>query len=93
MVYNQADKCMGGHAKAYPPFLYRTTMINTAIIVLIIKYMVAISIFIGIVCAPAWIARQTDKGKQDMCLVRLGSWLFGWSIVGWFYALVVGTKK
>ena len=84
---------MGGHAKAYPPFLYRTTMINTAIIVLIIKYMVAISIFIGIVCAPAWIARQTDKGKQDMCLVRLGSWLFGWSIVGWFYALVVGTKK
>ncbi|MBE6459724.1 MAG: hypothetical protein E7009_01940 [Alphaproteobacteria bacterium] len=68
-------------------------MINTAIIVLIIKYMVAISIFIGIVCAPAWFARQTDKSKQDMCLVRLGSWLFGWSIVGWFYALVIGTKK
>ncbi|MBQ8473546.1 MAG: hypothetical protein IJ500_01645 [Alphaproteobacteria bacterium] len=68
-------------------------MIDIPTIILIVKYIVATSIFIGIVCAPAWIARQTDKNKQKMYLVRLGSWLFGWSIVGWFYALIIGTRK
>ena len=76
----------------FPLVLFKK-MITTATIILTIKYILATSIFVGIVCAPAWIARQTDKNKQDMSLVRLGSWLFGWSIVGWFYALVVGTRK
>ena len=83
---------MGGHAIAFPPILI-TAMITTTTIILIIKYILATSVLVGIICAPAWIARQTDKGKQDMFLVRLGSWLFGWSLVGWFYALVIGTKK
>ncbi len=93
MVYNHIEKNVwGGHAIASPPILI-TAMITTTTIILIIKYILATSILVGIICAPAWIARQTDKGKQDMFLVRLGSWLFGWSLVGWFYALVIGTKK
>ncbi|MBR4860114.1 MAG: hypothetical protein IKV10_02320 [Alphaproteobacteria bacterium] len=66
---------------------------TVSVIILVIKYLAAISILVGIICAPAWIARQTGKNKQDMYLVRLGSWLFVWSIIGWFYALVIGTKK
>lgn len=68
-------------------------MIDISTAILIVKYILAISILTGILCSPAWIARQTEKNKQDMFLVRLGSWLFGWSIIGWFYALVIGTKK
>lgn len=78
----------------FPPnFSYMTTMISISTLILLIKYILATSILIGIVCAPAWIARQTDKNKQKMFTVRLGSWLFGWSIIGWFYALIIGTKK
>lgn len=83
---------MGDAQLRFPLVLFKK-MITTATIILTIKYILATSIFVGIVCAPAWIARQTDKNKQDMFLVRLGSWLFVWSIVGWFYALVVGTRK
>ncbi|MBQ7949374.1 MAG: hypothetical protein IKA73_02775 [Alphaproteobacteria bacterium] len=46
-----------------------------------------------IICAPAWLARQTKKNKQDMILVRLGSWLFLWSGVGWLWALYWSVKK
>ena len=83
---------MGDAQLRFPLVLFKK-MITTATIILTIKYILATSIFVGIVCAPAWIARQTGKNKQDMFLVRLGSWLFVWSIVGWFYALVVGTRK
>ena len=47
----------------------------------------------GIILAPAWIARQNGKGKPDMQAVRLASWVFGWSIIGWFWALYWATKK
>ena len=90
MVYNSSKMCTGGHANA--PLSYNK-MISISTTVLIIKYIAATSIFVGIVCAPAWIARQSDKGKQDMFIVRTGSWLFGWSIIGWFYALFIGAKK
>lgn len=48
---------------------------------------------IGIILAPSWIARQNGKGKPDMHAVRLASWVFGWSIIGWFWALYWATKK
>lgn len=50
-------------------------------------------IVVGIILAPAWIARQNGKGKPDMQAVRLASWVFGWSIIGWFWALYWATKK
>lgn len=72
------------------PLFYKMTI---ATVILVTKYIAAVSILVGIVCAPAWIARQTDKNKQDMFLVRLGSWLFGWSVIGWFYALAISARK
>ena len=92
MVYNQTKNVWGDTRTRFPQF-FLTHMINISTLILITKYIAAAMITIGIVCAPAWIARQTDKGKQDMFRVRLGSWLFGWSIVGWFYALFIGTRK
>lgn len=72
------------------PLFYKMTITT---VLFVIKYIAAVSILVGIVCAPAWIARQTDKNKQDMFLVRLGSWLFCWSVVGWFYALLISVRK
>ncbi len=88
MVYNHYEKCMGAHKC---PHIYLNMNVST--LILIAKYIIGTMIVISIICAPAWVARQTDKGKQDMHIVRTGSWLFGWSIIGWFYALFIGTKK
>ena len=62
-------------------------MITTPDILLVIKYALAICIVVVIVLAPAWLARQTGKSKQDMILVRLASWLFGWTGIGWLWSL------
>jgi hypothetical protein len=50
-------------------------------------------IVVGIILAPAWIARQNGKGKPDMQAVRLASWVFGWSLIAWLWALLQATKK
>lgn len=68
-------------------------MITTAEIILYIKYVLCILIAIGIFMAPAWVARQNGKGKPDMHAVRLGSWVFGWSIVGWLWSLFWAVRK
>lgn len=60
---------------------------------LILKYAICVLISIGIIMAPAWIARQNGKGKPDMHAVRLASWVFGWSIIGWFWALYWAVRK
>lgn len=62
-------------------------------ILLAIKYAICIIIVFAIIMAPAWIARQNGKGKPKMHAVRLGSWIFGWSIIGWLWALFWATRK
>ncbi|MBO8425502.1 MAG: hypothetical protein IAC69_03435 [Proteobacteria bacterium] len=62
-------------------------------IVLTFKYIVAIAITLAIILSPAWIARQTGRAKNDMILVRLASWLFLWTGVGWLWALFWSAKK
>lgn len=61
--------------------------------VLIIKYIVASIIVTTIILAPAWLARQTGKNKQDMILVRLASWVLGWTGIGWLWSLFWSSKK
>lgn len=60
---------------------------------LVIKYIVSIAIVLAIILAPAWLARQNGRSKNDMILVRLGSWLFLWTGVGWLWALFWSSKK
>lgn len=66
---------------------------EVATIILIIKYLIAINILFAIVLAPAWLCRQTKKSKLDMVIVRFGSWLFSWTIIGWLFALFWAFKK
>lgn len=68
-------------------------MITASDVLLIIKYVLAALIVIGVVLAPAWLARQTGKNKQDMILVRLASWIFGWTGIGWLWSLFWSSKK
>lgn len=68
-------------------------MITPTDILLVIKYAVAIMIVFTIILTPAWLARQTGKNKQDMILVRLASWLFGWTGIGWLWSLFWSAKK
>jgi hypothetical protein len=68
-------------------------MIDLTTILLFAKYAVCVLILIAIILAPAWIARQNGKGKPDMHAVRLGSWVFGWSIIGWLWSVFWATRK
>lgn len=68
-------------------------MILNIDILAIIKYALGVMILLAIIFAPAWIARQNGKGKPDMHAVRLGSWIFSWSIIGWLWALFWATRK
>ncbi len=68
-------------------------MIDTTDILLFCKYATCVLLLITVILAPAWIARQNGKGKPDMHAVRLGSWIFGWSIIGWLWSLFWATRK
>lgn len=61
--------------------------------VAIIKCAICIAIIIGVVMAPAWLARQNGKAKYDMMLIRMASWVFGWTGFGWLWALFWGARK
>jgi len=68
-------------------------MITLSDILPVAKYAISILIIAVIVLAPAWLARQTGKNKQDMILVRLASWIFGWTGIGWLWSLFWASKK
>ena len=68
-------------------------MISTNDILLIMKYIVAIAIFVCIVLTPAYWAAANDKSKYDRMRTRMGSLMFGWSFIGWIFALFISAKK
>lgn len=65
----------------------------SAELILNIKYIVAGMLCVAIVLAPAYLAVKTGKGKVDAMRIRLASWVFGWTIIGWFLALFWAVKK
>jgi hypothetical protein len=50
-------------------------------------------IFVGILLTPAYLAAANDRSKYDVMRTRMGSWMFGWSFIGWFFALFIASKK
>jgi hypothetical protein len=81
---------LGGTCKR--PLFYKK-MIGITEILLFTRYALCVLLLIIVILAPAWIARQNGKGKPDMHAVRLGSWVFGWSIIAWVWSLFWATKK
>ncbi|MCL1892183.1 MAG: hypothetical protein FWF97_02755 [Alphaproteobacteria bacterium] len=61
--------------------------------IIALKYIFAALLIIVIIMAPAYLARQMKKGTVDMGIVRCGSWLLGWTGVGWLFALWWAVKK
>ena len=68
-------------------------MISVHSILAVLKIMAVVGIFICLVLAPAYLAAANKSAKYDCMRTRVGSWLFGWSIIGWFFALFVSAKK
>ena len=62
-------------------------------ILYVLKYIVVVAIFAVIVLTPAYLAAANGVSKLNLARVRCGSWLFGWSFVGWLFALFVSAKK
>ncbi|MBO4682997.1 MAG: superinfection immunity protein [Alphaproteobacteria bacterium] len=61
--------------------------------ILTVKYIVAAMVLVLIILAPAYLAAQTKKAKADAMRVRVASWLFGWTGVGWLLALIWAIRK
>lgn len=62
-------------------------------VIIFIKYILAIILIAAIICAPAYLACQTKKDKTDTTRIRIGSWLLGWSVIGWIWALFESIRK
>ncbi|MCL2339205.1 MAG: hypothetical protein FWC51_04625 [Proteobacteria bacterium] len=62
-------------------------------ILIIIKYIVAVAIVFGVWMLPAWLARQNGADGLKMAMVRMSSWVFGWTGVGWLLGLYWAVKK
>lgn len=58
-----------------------------------VKYVFVIAIFIILLGAPAWLARQNKKDKDQMGLIRISSWLLGWTGIGYFVAIWLAVRK
>ena len=61
--------------------------------ILTVKYIVAAMVLVLIILAPSYLAAQTKKDKYSAMRIRVASWLFGWTGVGWLLALIWATKK
>ena len=57
------------------------------------RYAVAIGVMACIVFAPTWLAEKNKKNAITILRVRAASWLFGWTIIGYFYGLYLATAK
>ncbi len=68
-------------------------MINLNDVLLVLKYVAIVTIFVCIVLTPAYLASANNRSKFDKMRVRTGSILFGWSFVGWLFALFISAKK
>jgi hypothetical protein len=68
-------------------------MFNVSSILIFVKYLISAVIVVGIVLAPTYLARVNGKGKYEMLFVRISSWLFGWTGIGWLWALFISSKK
>jgi len=61
--------------------------------ILIIKYVAATIVLVSIILAPAYLAAKNGKGKIDAMRIRVASWVFGWTGIGWLLALFWAVKK
>ncbi|MDR1207304.1 MAG: hypothetical protein LBK26_02725 [Rickettsiales bacterium] len=68
-------------------------MLLIADILPIIKYMAAAAIILGVWAFPAWVARENSITDADMAQIRIASWGFGWTGVGWILGLYWAVRK
>ena len=68
-------------------------MVSLNDILLVLKHIAVIGIFVCIVLTPAYLAVANGRAKNDLMRTRVGSWLFGWSGIGWIIALFIASKK
>ena len=61
--------------------------------ILIIKYTVAGLALCAIILAPAYLAAKSEKPKAVAMRIRVASWVFGWTGIGWLLALFWAVKK
>ncbi|MDR1337777.1 MAG: superinfection immunity protein [Rickettsiales bacterium] len=60
---------------------------------IILKYIICSAIVVGVMLAPAYLARVNGKAKCDMMIIRMSSWVFGWTVIGWLLALFWSIRK
>jgi len=61
--------------------------------ILVVKHIFYICIFIVLFLAPSYLARANGKDAYNMLIVRMSSWLLGWTLIGWLFALYWAVKK
>ena len=68
-------------------------MMSLTGILWIAKRIVIVGVLICIILTPAYLAAFNGRDKTDAMRGRFGSWVFGWSVIGWLFALFIAAKK
>ena len=62
-------------------------------LIITIKYMGSYCAIAGVWMAPLYLAHRVKKDKTDLMIVSASSIMFGWTGVGWLFALYWAAKK
>jgi hypothetical protein len=62
-------------------------------LIITIKYIFAVLLLLMIFIAPAWFAAQAKKSAPEQRVIRYANFGFGWTGVGWLFALWLATRK
>jgi hypothetical protein len=57
------------------------------------KYIGSYGVIAGVWIAPSYLANRLKKNKTDQMIVNASSIMFGWTGVGWLFALYWAAKK
>ena len=79
-------------------FKYNFTkmMFSTVKLILItnaIQTILKVALVLLILITPSYIAYKNELSRTDVVIVRCSSIIFGWTIIGYLFALIYSIKK
>ena len=67
--------------------------VNLILITKAIQTILKVVLVLLILITPSYIAYKNELSRTDVVIVRCSSIIFGWTIIGYLFALIYSIKK
>lgn len=67
--------------------------VNLILIINAIQTILKVALVLLILITPSYIAYKNELSRTDVVIVRCSSIIFGWTIIGYLFALIYSIKK